>query len=129
MRVVFREWVLLPRRARLRRQAKNCPIALASDRAKPSPRVCLCAGSSLAPREAGGANPLRRDAHCPSTGSPVGLRFGIAPSRWVATNLSEGLAPTLPRHGSTVNASGSAIFRLRPPPATSTNTYVTASAP
>src|SRR5258707_15061652 len=68
MRGAFREWVLHPRRDRVQRQAKNCPITLASDRAKPSPRVCLYAGSSLAPREAGGAKPLRRDGHCPNTG-------------------------------------------------------------
>jgi hypothetical protein len=46
MRVAFREWALHPRQDHLRRQAKNCPIALASHRGQPSPKVCLCAGSS-----------------------------------------------------------------------------------
>jgi hypothetical protein len=36
----FLEQALHRRRDDLRRQAKNCPIALASDRAQPSPKVC-----------------------------------------------------------------------------------------
>jgi MerR, DNA binding len=68
MRVAFLEWALHPRRDRLRRRAKNCPTSLASRRAQLSPKESLCAGSSWAPRKAGGAKPLRRDGHGPSTG-------------------------------------------------------------
>jgi hypothetical protein len=53
--IAFRERGQHPQRVHQQTQAKNCPIALASHRAQPSPKVYPCAGNSLVPRKAGGA--------------------------------------------------------------------------
>jgi hypothetical protein len=68
MPAAWRDRVLYQQLDRQRTEARNCAIALASRRAQPRPNVCLCAGSSLAPKEAGGATLLRRDGQRPSTG-------------------------------------------------------------